>query len=661
MRLQNIPARVLRELKHRPLIYALIGVVVIAVGVFAATLGPDEQPASAYYAVQRSDFLVSIVEGGTLEAVNEVSIRSEVDGTARVIKIVPEGSYVKKGDLLVELDSANVEDQVNQQEITVEKNQFTLIQAEKNLAIQQSIIDSEVNAAALKEEFADTDLKKYLEGEYPQSRLKLGIEITNAMEQLELAKDRLQWSIKLADEGFETKSKVDQDRLSYNQLEAKLREAQENMRLLEAFDHPKSLRQFQASLDEAKLDLERVKQQGTNKMAQYTADVDTQRKTLELSQQKLEKLKEQFKATKIYAPQDGLVVYPMGSRFSNESMIEEGATVRNRQELIKLPDVSLMKVTIKVHESHINQVSVGQTAYVVLDSMPDKRFKAVVKKVGLLPDNQSRWGNPNLKVYATEIVIQEPLPDIKPGLSAQAEIVVTNMKDVLTVPIQAVSTYKGQTVCFVDNGGGPAPVPVDVGLYNTKYIQIASGLSEGDRILLSAPPNFDVKDLDGSLIGEEEKADLARNGNGSPAPGAVPPTAGTAQSMNGSGNPGPNAEAAVAARPAEDADFGRGRGGRGPASSAPRGDSIKQWDKNGDGELDDDERAAMRTARGGRNGAGGGLMSQNLAEMMKQFDKNGDGQLDESEREAARTAMRERFGGARRPGSGGGDPTPRTD
>ena len=144
-------------------------------------------------------------------------------------------------------------------------------------------------------------------------------------------------------------------------------------------------------------------------LAQYAADVDTQKRTLELSQSKLDRERKQLEATKIYAPQDGLVVYASagGGHFSSESMIEEGAVVRNRQDIIKLPDVSEMKLRVKIHESHVNQVHPDQPAFVVLDSMPDQRFQGVVAKVAPLPDTQARWGNPDLKVYATEILVTE--------------------------------------------------------------------------------------------------------------------------------------------------------------------------------------------------------------------------------------------------------------
>ncbi|MEM7384675.1 MAG: efflux RND transporter periplasmic adaptor subunit, partial [Verrucomicrobiota bacterium] len=178
-----------------------------------------------------------------------------------------------------------------------------------------------------------------------------------------------------------------------------------------------------------------------------------------------------------------------------------------RQELVKIPDTSKMKVEIKVHESHVGQVKVGHTAYVVLDSMPDQRFRGEVTKVGILPDSQSRWGNPNLKVYSTEIVITDDLPDVKPGVSARAEIIVTKIDDALAVPIQAVTSLKGKQVCYVKGAGDPKPKEVQVGLFNNKFIEINNGLEVGDRILL-APPIAADTDLDGGVVAEGDEVEV---------------------------------------------------------------------------------------------------------------------------------------------------------
>jgi HlyD family secretion protein len=539
---------------------------------------------------------------------------------------------VKKGDLLVELDSSSSVDAVNQQQINVEKAQLAVIQAEQTLEIQKSTVASEVDAAMLKVEFAQSDFDKYDKGEKLQLRRNAQIEITNVLETLSINLERLGWTEDLYKQRFETKANLDKDRLAVSQAKLKLEQAQKALWMLETFDEPKKKRELEALLKEATDNLERVRLQGKSKLAQYEADVQTQKKTLDLNLAKLERDKKQLQATKIYAPQDGLVVFGTGGgggggdrRFSSESMIEEGAVIRNRQEIIKLPDVSHMKLTVRIHESHINQIRPTQAAFVVLDSMPDRRFRGVVGKVAPLPDSSSRWGNPNLKVYLTEIRITDDMPDVKPGVSARAEVVITNLASVLTIPIQSVTTHKGQQVVFLA-GASPRPVPVQVGMYNNKFIEIVSGLEEGNRVLLAPPFDTEGKDLGGALIAKggalpqvdsnEVRRTLGTdigNGDRPRGGGGVPGRLRGENGGRGIGQPpGPGSDPAV-----EGAAGGERRGRLGGASGG---------------------------SGGGPGGGAGGGNFPGREEMMKQFDKNGDGQLDDEER----AAMRARFGSRRR-------------
>jgi HlyD family secretion protein len=408
-------ARLGQSARRHPLWTALGAVVLIVVLVGLVRAAKPAAAGTEYFTVRRGDLMVSVVEGGTLQAVNETSIRNEVEGTSRIIYIVPEGTYVQRDDLLVELDSMQAQDAVNQQQISFEKAQFALIQAENQLAIQRSQVESDVRAAELKVQFAKLDLDRYLEGEQNVNLLTASNNITQITEQLAIDQETLRWSEELAERGFETKNVLDRDRLTVTNRHLNLQIQEMQLWMLQNYDIPKRQAEYESAWLEAGKDLERVKQQGANRIAQYTADLLTQSNTLALSAAKLERDRKNLEATRITAPQDGLVVYPMGDgRFSSESMIEEGATVRNRQELIKLPDVARMKVTVKIHEASINMIRAGQPAFVVLDSMPERRFRAVVDRVALMPDAQARWGNPNLKVYNTEVVLVDPLPDVKP-------------------------------------------------------------------------------------------------------------------------------------------------------------------------------------------------------------------------------------------------------
>ncbi len=530
--------------------------------------GGSTDDLAVYHEAKRSNFLVSIVEGGNLEAVNEVVVRNEVDGDSRVIFIIPEGTFVKEGDLIVELDAAEAEEELKDQQITFETSSAAFVTADNDLEIMKSTVDSETRAAELAVTFARMDLEKFEQLDRDQQLRTAELDIGTTEQELALDKDTYDWTQKLAAKGFETAAKVDSDGLKVRKSENELEGKQSTHKMLKEYELVKAQAEFKSLLEEAGRELERVIKQGESKIAQAQADKNSAEATLKLNQEKLSNMKEQLTHTKVYAPQDGLAVYAMSnSRFSSESMIEEGAQVRKRQELIKIPDTSQMKVTLKVHESHIGNVTIGQPAFVILDSLPDQRFRGEVTKVGILPDAQSRFGNPNLKVYSTEVVITDTLPDVKPGVSARAEIVVANLQDIITVPIQAITTLKGEQVCYVKQLGGAEPVPVEIGMFNSSYIEIKSGLEEGDRVML-APPISEEVTLDGSVLDETEGLDLPTE-----APAAKPKQGGERPQAGGGGD--------------------------------QRAQMMKRFDTDGDGTLSDSEKEAMKGAFSGGGGGGG--------------------------------------------------------
>lgn len=503
--------------KRRPILSAACAVSILLIGFFLFKRSGINDSTLAYYQVDRGDFLVSIVEGGTLQAVNEVTVRNEVGGNSRIIYIVPEGTYVKKGQLIVELDTEDAENDLNAHMIRFEDDNADFIKSETDLVITRSTVESDIRKALLEVQFAKMDLEKFEQIEKEQEIRNAQIEIITAQESLKLAEERLEWSERLTEEGFETKSNLDRDKLSVTNQTLGLEKAESVKKMLSEFDLAKLEAEYRSLLEEAEQELDRVKTQGDSKIRQAISQLEIDKRQLELGTTKLAKLQAQLAAAKMYAPQDGLLVYAVSSnRYSNESMIEEGATIRQRQAIVKIPDTSEMKVEVKVHESHVNQIKVGQTAFVVLDSLPDDRFRGEVTKIAVLPDAQSRYGNDNLKVYATQILIRDKLPDVKPGVSARAEIVITNLEDVIKVPIQCVTSVKGKQVCYVKTLGGPKPVQVEIGLFNTKFIEIKAGLESGDQILL-APPIDSSVDLGGALINEGESIDL-KSSNDSTTP-----------------------------------------------------------------------------------------------------------------------------------------------
>ena len=509
--------RLLQFVRRRPVWLLLFLIAVIAgVAVTFRTRKPVVQ-ATSFYIVKRGDFLVSLVEGGTLRAVQELIIRNELEGATTIVSVVPEGTTVKQGDLLVELDSSALKEKIANQEVTVQNSEGAYGRAKEDLEIQRLTMDAAVKDAALKVEFAISDLEKYKEGDWLQTRRAIEARITIAQEENQRALDRLNWTKTLEAKGYATKDELRADQLTMKRQEITIAQADEELRLAIKYTYPKSVRQLEAALDTARLALLQTKQKASSTIKSYETDVTAKLNTFDLQRDRLGEMKKQLELTKIYAPQEGLVVYATGSSAASGILIEQGATIRQKQDLIKLPDVTQMMIEIRVHESHVRQVKPNLGAYVTIDSLPDKQFTGVVKKIAVLPDTSSRFYNPNMKVYTTEVWINESLSDIKPGVSGRAEIVVTNLQNVLTVPIQAVTTVKGQQVCFVQRGEKDVPVPVEVGMFNDRMIEIRKGLTEGDHVLLSALANSDTISLDGSVLNKDD------DGTNRPLPKLPPP------------------------------------------------------------------------------------------------------------------------------------------
>ena len=554
--------------------YALAGLAGIAALLLwmLISAGGVKEGNTSTFEVIRGNFLVSVTAGGTLEAVNQEVIRNEVDGTSRVIYIIPEGEVVKSGDLLVELDSAEAVEQVNKQKLSFESAVQTFEAAKANLEIQQSQVQSLIDTAILNTNFAYIDYRKFIEGDRLQQLRNAEILIQQAEESLKLNQNQLYWSQRLFDQGFEAKTNLERDQMAVTNGLLSLEQAKTQFKMLELYDLPKLEETYVSALIEASNELTRVILQGTNTLNKAIADLTTQSNTLRLNEERLQREEEQLEKSKIFAPKGGMVVYAKTrSRFSSESMIEEGAQVRKRQELITLPDTSQMKVDIKIHESQISKVKKGQTTFIVLDQQPDQRYKGIVSKVAPLPDSASFFSDPNLKEYATEILVTDTLPDLKPGVSARAEIVITNIPNTLKVPIQSVTTLDGKQVVFKQMMSGAEPKPVEVGLFNTKFIEILDGVDAGDAILLAPPLQMEEINLAGEVFGDDE---AVTEDQLKPDTKALEKIKQSNLSRSGEGD--------------------SNKGGQGKSGGFDREAIMKRLDTDGDGQISNAEREAAR-------------------------------------------------------------------
>jgi len=473
------------------------------------------------FTAQRGPMTVHVTESGTIQAREQVVIKSEVQGQTTIIWLIEEGKHVKAGDLLVELDASKLQDNLVDQQIRVQNTDASFVRARESLEITRSKGESDVAKAELDYEFAIEDLKKYVDGEYPKLLDELKAKIKLAESDLKDAGKTFEWSQKLYKAKYIAESELDRDELRRDRAELDLNTAKANLKLLEEFTYKRRVRELESDVDQTQMALDRVKRQALANVVQYKADLQAKQSELKRQKEKRAKNEDQISKTRISAPAAGMVIYAttgQDNRWNNEGPLEAGRMVRERAELIHLPTANAVLVNIKIHESSLKKISVGQPVRITINALPGKEYFGEVSRIAPLPDAQSFWlGNPDLKVYNTEIYLDGELEGVRTGMTCKAQIIIQQLEDVLSVPVQSVIRIAGQPTVYVRTSRSDKPVPVELGLDNKDRIHIVSGLREGDRVLTNPPLS---KTTGGALTDSNQTKPP-----GPPSPASTPPKA----------------------------------------------------------------------------------------------------------------------------------------
>ena len=442
------------------------------------------------YKVKRGPLTISFVESGSIKAKEQIIIKNEVEGRTSIISLIPEGTRVKKGDLLVELDASSLEDQKIDQEIRVQNAEASYISSKENLAVHENQAKSDVELAKLTLEFARQDLEKYIQGEYPYELDKAEAEITLAEEELTRARETLKWSQQLYDEKYISQTELRADQIAEKKKALDVQLAKKSKDLLTDYTYKRNFDRLKSDLAQAEMALERTERKAKADVIQAQANLKAKEAEYRRQKDKLNKNECQIEKTKIYAPADGLVIYATSAKSGGfrraVEPLEEGQEIREREELIHLPTGNLSKAEITIHESNLGKTRIGLPAIITVDALPGKTFYGTVGHIAPLPDAQSRFMNPDLTVYNSEIYIEGSNDTLRTGMSCQAEIVVQQYQDAIYVPLQAVIRVGSEPTVYIA-GKSFEPRKVKVGLDNNKMIHILEGLDEGEVVLLNPP------------------------------------------------------------------------------------------------------------------------------------------------------------------------------
>ena len=310
--------------------------------------------------------------------------------------------------------------------------------------------------------------REYLEGIFVQERQTIESEVFVAEENLSRAEEYVEYSRRLAAKGYVSELQLQADRFAVEKTQKELDAAKTKLRVLDDFTKAKTLKQLESDAAIANAKWESFKNS-------YKLEVD-----------KLADIDDQIAKCLILAPAGGTVIYAHGeeSRGGDEFVVEEGAIIRERQTIVRLPDVSSMQVEVEINESLIQYVREGMPAAIRLIGANDQVLRGRVAKVNQYAEPTS-WRRANVKDYKAFVAIEEDSGSVKTGMTASVTISAMFEPDSIVAPVQSVYAHGDQLFCFVKQGEQLDAREVSVGPTNDLFFVIEQGLEPNDQIALN--------------------------------------------------------------------------------------------------------------------------------------------------------------------------------
>jgi HlyD family secretion protein len=322
---------------------------------------------------------------------------------------------------------------------------------------------------------------------------------------LKTQQDTLAGTRKLHDANYVSDLELQRDELTLKSREFSLQNSQINLALYLDYDFPKSAEQSLSDYIEARRRLQRTYAQCRSRESQAKSSLSSAMLTRDEQQSQVELLEQQIQYCTIKAKAPGLVVYGEGNQSDTmrmmrggggrttggSGMIAEGESVFPGQTIISMPDMSSMVAEVSVHETEVDKVRAGQKATIIMDAFPDMVLDGEVLEVAPLPDQSRGMMNPDTKVYQTLVKINGSYDFLKSRMSCKVNILVEKYDSVIQVPVQVVANRFSRKICYIVTSSGPQEREVQTGAFNDTFVQIKSGLEEGELVLLNPLPFTD--------------------------------------------------------------------------------------------------------------------------------------------------------------------------
>jgi len=444
--------------------------------------------------VRKGDLPITLVENGTLVAKESQKIVPQFRGHAKITFIVEEGKVVAEGDELCKFDTTELQQQIDQVQLDIAKSEADLATSKTELEIQEKQNKQDLKKAQIALEKSEKDKEKYEKADVPQERRKNEITIKEMTTAAEKAGKKYKDSKALFERNkdFITQSELDQDQQDSERTAVALERAQVDRDIFEEYTLPMTTRDKQVAIEDAQLGLDTASKRAESTLRQKQVAVEQNEKRLKKMQDQHKEQQEELVKMVLKAPCPGIVIYG-DPRYGwwDQNNFKVGGEIWGGNTLFTIPDLRIMQVKVQIHEADINKIKTDMVANVTMDTYAGLTLNGKITKIAAIAAGAGNpWsGEQDVKKFDVEVTLEGTTKvELKPGISAKAEIMVDTRKDAIYVSLQCAFLEAGKQWCYaLAADKKPAKREVKPGMSNESYIEILDGLQEGEQVLLYNP------------------------------------------------------------------------------------------------------------------------------------------------------------------------------
>jgi multidrug resistance efflux pump len=459
-----------------------------------AGAAPAKKPAT--HKLEKGPFKIDVTLRGTFEAeeMTEVVLRPEAWPSLTVLKAVPHGTAVKKGDSLITLDLTKIDEAIRELELARPLSDNAFRAAKEDLDTLEKTTPLDLAAAERAKKQADEDYKRYTEVDRALGEAQANHSLKNTQNYLEYAQEELEQLEKMygANDLRESTEEIvlRRQRNSVENATFAVKLAEREHDRFFKVTQPRRDVTMSEGVKRATIAWDRAKDALPLALRQKQLDFDKMRHERERAHERLAKYHKDREMMLVKSPADGVVYYGRCTRgqWTTASSVEQqfsmGMAPPN-QVLLTVVNPVQLSVRAMVEEKERQFIKPNLQGKGTVTAFPDKKFKALIDSVGVAPVS---GGSFEVKLILPKSADVEGL---MPGMSCSVKLTAYQKDDAVTAPVTAVfaeeSDEDQRYVYVAVKDGAPRKQPVKVGKTSGAKIEILEGVSAGDEILLDKP------------------------------------------------------------------------------------------------------------------------------------------------------------------------------